>query len=71
MMTRLDLPASPAPDDPLTVAQQEALQEAVAKIVALGTQVGVGADEMIVLLKSGLSVGELLDYLNSRRGEIA
>jgi hypothetical protein len=57
--------------EPLTLAQKEALERAVAKVVALGAQVGVSADQMIVLLESGLTVGELLDYLAARTGEVA
>jgi hypothetical protein len=53
------------------LAQKEALQRAVAKVVRLGAQVGVGADQMIVLLQSGLTVGELLEYLAARTGEVA
>jgi hypothetical protein len=55
----------------LTLEQKEALQRAVAKIVALGAQTGVSPDQMIELLKSGLTVGELLEYLSSRSGEVA
>jgi hypothetical protein len=57
--------------EPLTVAQKEALQRAVTKIVTLGAQVGVNADQMILLLESGLTVGELLEYLAARSGEVA
>jgi len=57
--------------EPLTVAQKEALQRAVTKIVALGAQVGVNADQMTLLLESGLTVGELLEYLAARSGEVA
>ena len=57
--------------EPLTVAQKKALQRAVNKIVALGAQVGVNADQMILLLESGLTVGELLEYLAARSGEVA
>jgi len=56
--------------EPLTLAQKEALQRAVAKVVALGAQVGVSADQMILLLQSGLTVGELLEYLAARTGEV-
>jgi len=42
--------------DPLSLAQKEALQRAVAKIVALGAQAGVTTDQMIQLLHSGLTV---------------
>jgi hypothetical protein len=57
--------------EPLTLEQKEALQRAVAKVVALGAQVGVSADQMIQLLQSGLTVGELLEYLAARTGEVA
>ena len=43
----------------------------VAKIVALGAEAGVSADEMIDLLKAGLTVPELLAYLAARSGEVA
>ncbi|MFY9844498.1 MAG: hypothetical protein WA718_07910 [Terriglobales bacterium] len=57
--------------EPLTLAQKETLQRAVAKIVALGGQVGVSADQMIELLKSGMTVRELLQYLAARTGGVA
>jgi hypothetical protein len=57
--------------EPLTLAQKEALRRAVVKVVALGAQVGVSADQMIELLKSGLTVRELLEYLAGRTGEVA
>lgn len=49
----------------ISLAQKEALERAVAKVVALGAQVGVSADQMILLLQSGFTVGELLDYLEA------
>jgi hypothetical protein len=65
----------PAPirdeSDPLTLAQKEALQRAVVKVVKLGEQVGVSADQMIELLESGFTVRELLEYLAARTGEVA
>jgi hypothetical protein len=57
MITELRL-SSVAPHDPteaLTSEQKEALQRVVAKVVALGAQVGVSADQMILLLQSGLT----------------
>ncbi len=73
MATERDLTAALSRNlaEPLTLARQEALQRAVAKIVALGAQVGVSADQMIQLLESGLTVGELLEYLVARSGEVA
>jgi len=58
------------PTESLTLAQKEALQRAVAKVVALGARVGVSADRMILLLQAGMTVGELLDYLAGRTGEV-
>ena len=55
----------------LTTAQEETLRRAVAKVVELGAQTGVTTDEMIHLLDSGLNVGELLEYLAARSGEVA
>ncbi|HYU45981.1 MAG TPA: hypothetical protein VEK84_07365 [Terriglobales bacterium] len=52
--------------EPLTLAQQEVLERAVAKIVLIGELVGVNADQMILLLESGLTVSELLEYLGAR-----
>jgi len=67
-----DLTAAASRDlEPLTPAQKETLQRAVAKVVALGAQTGVTAEEMIQLLKSGLTVGELLEYLAAHCGEVA
>jgi hypothetical protein len=73
MTTELHLLAAASfdPVESLTPAQKDALQRAVAKIVALGAQVGVSADQMIVLLESGLTVGELLEVLAARAGEVA
>jgi hypothetical protein len=73
MTTELHLISALSRDlaEPLTVAQKEALQRAVAKIVVLGAQIGVSADQMILLLESGLTVGELLEYLAARSGEVA
>jgi len=55
----------------LTLAQNEVLQRAVAKMVALGAKVGVSADQMIQLLQSGMTVEELLEFLTARSGEVA
>jgi hypothetical protein len=73
MTTERDLTAALSHDltEPLTLPQREALERAVVKIVALGAKVGVSVDQMIELLKSGLTVGELLDYLAARSGEAA
>ena len=54
-----------------TVGQQEVLERAVAKLVLIGEQVGVSAGQMILLLESGLTVSELLDYLALRNHEIS
>jgi hypothetical protein len=78
MTTELHLIAAASHDsashdlaDSLSLAQKEALERAVAKIVVLGAQVGVSADQMILLLQSGLTVGELLQVLAARAGDVA
>ena len=73
MTTELHLPAAVSRDlaESLSLAQREALQRAVAKVVALGAQVGVSADQMIQLLQSGMTVGELLEFLTARSGDVA
>jgi hypothetical protein len=53
----------------LSFPQRQVLERALAKVVLLGEQVGVTIDEMILLLGSGLTVGELIEYLAERRGE--
>jgi hypothetical protein len=73
MTTELNLIAALSHNlaEPLTVAQKEALQRAVTKIVALGAHAGVNRDQRILLLESGLAVGELLENLAARSGEVA
>ncbi len=63
--------ANAGPDlaESLTFGQQEALERAIAKLLLLGKQVGVSADEMILRLESGLTVVELVEYLVSRNEE--
>jgi hypothetical protein len=65
---RVILPAAAGSDsaEALTSAQNEVLQRAVGKIVATGAEVGVTTDQMIELLKSGLTVGELLEFLTAQ-----
>jgi hypothetical protein len=55
---------------PLARDQQEMLKRAVAKMVMLGEQVGVSTDQMILLLDSGLTVRELLEYLLSQKTDL-
>jgi hypothetical protein len=73
MTTELHQLASVSHDraEALTLEQKESLVCGVAKIVALGAQTGVSTDQMIALLKSGLTVSELLAYLAARCSEIA
>ena len=52
------------------VGQQAVLRRAVAKLVLIGEQVGVGPSEMIAMLESGLTVAELLDYLTLRGNDV-
>ena len=56
--------------DSLTLEQREVLERAVAKIVLLGEEVGVTADQMIKLLGAGMTVKELLEYLVNRAEEL-
>ena len=72
-MSQADLFANVDHDltQPLTCAQKEVLERALAKIVLLGAQVGVSADQMILLLESGMTVGELLEYLVAQNAESA
>jgi hypothetical protein len=63
--------AGPDSFESLTVYQQQVLERAVAKIIVLAEQVGVSTDQMIQMLSAGLTVGELLEYLLSRAGEVA
>jgi hypothetical protein len=60
----------PPSGEPLTLAQQEVLERAVAKVVLIGELVGVNADQMILLLNSGLTVSELLEYLGARTRQV-
>ncbi|MGA7648240.1 MAG: hypothetical protein WBW01_17165 [Terriglobales bacterium] len=68
MRAELYLSAVLSPDltEPLSCAQRQMLQRAVTKIVALGEEGGVSADQMVELLQAGLTVGELLQYLTER-----
>jgi hypothetical protein len=74
MPTELHLPSALGNDsaDSLSPAQQEeALQRGVAKIIAVGEKVGVSAEQMVELLRQGLTVRELLEYLEARSGDVA
>lgn len=54
------------PPESLNLRRREVLESAVGKLVLIGESVGVTADDMILLLQSGLTVPELLDYLVAR-----
>lgn len=56
--------------DSLTLEQRQILEGALAKIVLIGEQVGVSADQMIKLLDAGMTVRELLEYMVARAEEI-
>jgi hypothetical protein len=58
-------------DERLTLGQQELLERAVGKLVLIGEHVGVSVDQMILLLESGLTVRELLEYLGQRNNELS
>jgi len=47
------------------------LKREVAKLVLIGDQVGVSTSDMIALLESGLTMGELLEYLALRESGIS
>jgi hypothetical protein len=49
------------------VYQQQVLKRAVAKLVVYGERVGISAEEMMQMLAAGLTVGELLEYVLSKR----
>jgi hypothetical protein len=53
---------------PPAFGENEVLERAVAKVILLGEQGGISADEMILLLDSGLTVSELLEYVVTRAG---
>lgn len=59
---------SPQVAESPTFAEQEVLERAITKLVLFGRQVGVDPDQMIMLLESGMSMGELLEYLAARSG---
>jgi hypothetical protein len=69
-MGQVDSFANSGPDlaESLNIGQQEVLERAVGKMVLLGKQVGVSPDQMILLLESGLTVVDLLEYLAVRNG---
>jgi hypothetical protein len=70
-MGQVDSFANSGPDlaESLNIGQQEVLERAVGKMVLLGKQVGVNSDQMILLLESGLTVADLLEYLAVRNGQ--
>ena len=61
---------SSSSQDPLTIEQRQILEGALAKIVLMGEQVGVSADQMIKLLDAGMTVRELLEFIAERGEEI-
>lgn len=71
-MTQLRLISneSSSSQDPLTLEQRQILEGALAKIVLIGEQVGVSADQMIKLLDAGMTVRELLEFIAARGEEI-
>lgn len=59
--------AVPEVIESLTYAEEEVLEHAIAKLALLGKQVGVGPEDMISLLESGMNVVDLVAYLAARR----
>ena len=70
-MGQVDSFANRGPDlaESLNIGQQEVLERALGKMVLLGKQVGVSPDQMILLLESGLTVVDLLEYLAVGNGQ--
>jgi len=58
-------------DGRVTPHQREVLERAVAKLVLIVDQVGVSTSDMIALLESGLTMGELLEYLALRESGVS
>ena len=56
----------PASDD-LDESQLSVLEKAVEKLLRLGDLAGVPPEEMVRLLDSGFTIGELLNYMALRR----
>lgn len=56
--------------EPLTLAQREVLERALAKMVLVGAEVGVSPDQMIKLLDSGMTVQELVGYVLTLAGYV-
>jgi hypothetical protein len=68
-MTDLQFASYPNRDssEAQSVHQQQVLKRAVTKLVVYGERVGISTDQMIQMLGAGLTVGELLEYVLSRR----
>ena len=66
-MTKLHFACCARCDSPVPGSLQgsEVLERAVAKIILVGAEVGVGTDQMIELLDAGMTVEELLGYVLS------
>ena len=65
-MTELRLISKASFCDPASVKEEEVLERALAKVVHMGEDLGVSADQMIKLLDAGMSVRELLEFLAGR-----
>ena len=59
--------ASQPTSDDFDNCQVSVLEKAVDKLLRFAELVGVTPEEMIRLLDSGLTIGELLNYLTSRK----
>ena len=62
------VPAEPA--DEFDLEQMQVLQNAIDKLIRFGEQVGVNAEEMVLLLDSGMTVRGLLYYLVSQSSPV-
>ncbi len=50
-------------------SDQESLEQTIAKLVALGAELGFTADQLILLLQAGMTIRELLKYLAARANQ--
>lgn len=71
METHLNTNINAESVESLTYDQELILERAITKLVLMGRQVGVGADQMISMLESGITVIELVEYLAARDRERA
>jgi hypothetical protein len=47
----------------------ESLEQTIAKLVALGAELGFSVDQLILLLRADMTIRELLKYLEARANQ--